>query len=142
MRIILFKETEGRARSFSLSKNVILGCVLFAGIGFITNAYFVYRLANKDLLESQTVSLLQQQIATDRATLNTIKDQSSVEMAAVGRRLATMQARLLRIRPGASDFFIQGAQCPGVVPAFSAQLSLFRVSRSPEIQTAGCTCSG
>jgi murein DD-endopeptidase MepM/ murein hydrolase activator NlpD len=97
MRIILFKETEGRARSFSLSKNVILGCVLFAGIGFIANAYFVYRLANKDLLESQTVSLLQQQIATDRATLNTIKDQSTMEMAAVGRRLATMQARLLRM---------------------------------------------
>ncbi len=97
MRIILFKETEGRARSFSLSKNVIFGCVFFAGIGFVANAYFVYRLASEDLLETQTVSVLQQQIAADRATLDSIKVQSTAEMAAVGRRLATMQARLLRM---------------------------------------------
>jgi len=97
MRIILFKETEGRARSFSLSKNVIFGFILFAGTGFLANAYFMYLLVNEDLLEMQTVTVLQQNTATYRAAVKTIQDQSIVEMAAVGRRLATMQARLLRM---------------------------------------------
>ncbi|MBV1906726.1 MAG: M23 family metallopeptidase [Pseudomonadales bacterium] len=97
MRIILFKETEGRARSFSLSRNVILSCLLVVLAGFAGNAFILYKLANEDLLDAQTIAIYKAEMGEYGRVVEVLKEQSSVEMAAVGRRLAIMQARLLRM---------------------------------------------
>lgn len=97
MRIILFKETEGRARSFSLSRGVILGCLLVVIAGFTGNAYFLYQMANDELLDGQTIAALQAHTKEERRVVENLQAQADIEMAAVGRRLATLQARLMRM---------------------------------------------
>jgi len=65
--------------------------------GLIGNVIAVSRYLNGNLLDSQLVSSWQQRLAGQRQELDRIQNKTRIEMEAVGRRLAAMQARLLRM---------------------------------------------
>jgi murein DD-endopeptidase MepM/ murein hydrolase activator NlpD len=70
---------------------------LLAITGLIGNVLVVTRYFNDDLFDSQLVGKWQDRLTGQKQDLDKIQSQTRVEMEAVGRRLAAMQARLLRI---------------------------------------------
>ncbi len=65
--------------------------------GLIGNVLVVTRFLGNDLLDSQVIAKWQNRLNGQSQEIERIQSQSRVEMEAVGRRLAAMQARLLRI---------------------------------------------
>jgi murein DD-endopeptidase MepM/ murein hydrolase activator NlpD len=65
--------------------------------GLVGNVLVATRFLSNDLLDSQIVAKWRGSLNGQSQELERIQSQTRVEMEAVGRRLATMQARLLRI---------------------------------------------
>lgn len=72
-----------------------LAVALVAGI--VGDAILVTRLFDEDLIDDQIVTAWHSRLTDQQAQVEQLRAQSRVEMDAVGRRLATMQARLLRM---------------------------------------------
>jgi murein DD-endopeptidase MepM/ murein hydrolase activator NlpD len=97
MQIILFRESSGRAQTLRIP-NVALGALaaLFVcSLGLST--YFGLRYLNDDLFSDQVIANWQARLDVQHAEVQRLQAQTGVELYAVGRRLAGMQARLLRM---------------------------------------------
>jgi murein DD-endopeptidase MepM/ murein hydrolase activator NlpD len=97
MQIILFREKSGRAQPRRVPGAVVVALALFVVAGLIGNVLVVTRFLSNDLLDSQIIAKWQSHLTGQSQEIERIQSQSRVEMDAVGRRLAAMQARLLRI---------------------------------------------
>jgi murein DD-endopeptidase MepM/ murein hydrolase activator NlpD len=88
---------SGRAQPRHIPGALVVAVVLLAITGLIGNVLVVTRYFNDDLFDTQLVGKWQDRLTGQKQELDKIQLQTRVEMEAVGRRLATMQARLLRI---------------------------------------------
>ncbi len=97
MQIILLRESRGRAHSHRMSR-VSLAFVAFVAIaGLIGNGVVAARWLTGDSLAPSVIGTWQARLKAQREEVDTLKVQSRLELDAVGRRLAIMQARLLRM---------------------------------------------
>ncbi len=97
MQIILFREKSGRAQPRRIPGALAVVVALLVVSGLIGNVLVVTRFLGNDLLDSQVIAKWQTRLNGQSQEIERIQSQSRVEMEAVGRRLAAMQARLLRI---------------------------------------------
>ncbi len=97
MQIILFREKSGRAQPRRIPGAVAVLVALLVVSGIVGNVLIVTRYIGNDLLDSQIIAKWQTRLNGQSEEIERIQSQSRVEMDAVGRRLAAMQARLLRI---------------------------------------------
>ncbi len=97
MQIILFREKSGRAQPRRIPGALAVVVALLVVAGLIGNVLVVTRFLGNDLLDSQVIAKWQNRLSGQSQEIERIQSQSRVEMEAVGRRLAAMQARLLRI---------------------------------------------
>ncbi len=97
MQIILFREKSGRAQPRRIPGALAVVVALLVVAGLIGNVLVVTRFLGNDLLDSQVIAKWQNRLNGQSQEIERIQSQSRVEMEAVGRRLAAMQARLLRI---------------------------------------------
>ena len=97
MQIILFREKSGRAQPRRIPGAFVVVLALFVVAGLVGNVLVVTRFLGNDLLDSQIIAKWQSRLSGQSQEIERIHSQSRVEMDAVGRRLAAMQARLLRI---------------------------------------------
>jgi len=97
MQIILFREKRGRARSQGISGGVLATIAAVVLAGLLGDAYLLARYFDQDLLDEQVIAAWRDRLSTQQTDVERIRAQSRIEMDAVGRRLATMQARLLRM---------------------------------------------
>ena len=97
MRIILFREKQGLARTFNVSRLSLCVGVTLVLSTLLGSGYLLYRISQQDLLDEQVVAAWQVRLQAQQAELKELEKKSQEEMSAVGRRLATMQARLLRM---------------------------------------------
>ena len=97
MQIILFREKSGRAQPRRVPGSLVVVLALFVVAGLVGNVLVVTRFLSNDLFDSQVIAKWQSRLTAQSQEIERIQTQSHVEMDAVGRRLATMQARLLRI---------------------------------------------
>ncbi len=97
MQIILFREHKGRAETLAIPNALVavLACLLV--IGLCTTAYVVQRYLSQDLLPAQVINSWQSRLDRQRNEIEELQAQTRAEVNAVGRRLAQMQARLLRM---------------------------------------------
>ncbi len=97
MQIILFREKSGRAQPRRIPGALAVVVALLVVSGLIGNVLVVTRFLGNDLFDSQVIAKWQNRLNGQSQEIERIQAQSRVEMEAVGRRLAAMQARLLRI---------------------------------------------
>jgi len=97
MQIILFREKSGRAQPHRIPGALAVALAVVVVAGLIGNVLVVSRFLSNDLFDSQIIAKWQGQLLGQSAEVERIQAQSRIEMDAVGRRLAMMQARLLRI---------------------------------------------
>jgi murein DD-endopeptidase MepM/ murein hydrolase activator NlpD len=97
MQIILLREKQGRAHSHRLSRPVLLAAALLVLVGVAGNALLAAAWLGSHGLGADTVAAWQARIHAHRAEVESLRKQSREEFEAVGRRLAAMQARLLRM---------------------------------------------
>jgi murein DD-endopeptidase MepM/ murein hydrolase activator NlpD len=97
MQIILFRTKDGRAQPRSIPTPAVVVAGLLLVTGLVGNVFLVARYCSGSLFDSQLVASWQQRLSGQQRELDRIQNQTHVEMEAVGRRLASMQARLLRM---------------------------------------------
>jgi murein DD-endopeptidase MepM/ murein hydrolase activator NlpD len=97
MQIILFREKSGRAQPRRIPGPLVILVALLVVAGLIGNVLIVTRYLNGNLLDSQVIASWQGRLEGQRDEIDRIQSQSRIEMDAIGRRLAAMQARLLRM---------------------------------------------
>jgi murein DD-endopeptidase MepM/ murein hydrolase activator NlpD len=97
MQIILFRTKNGRAQPRNIPAGVIAIVALLVVTGLVGNVFVVTRYLAGNLFDAQLVDSWQNRLAGQQRELGRIQNQTRIEMEAVGRRLATMQARLLRM---------------------------------------------
>jgi murein DD-endopeptidase MepM/ murein hydrolase activator NlpD len=97
MQIILFREKSGRAQPRRIPGALAVALAVVVVAGLVGNVLVVSRFLSNDLFDSQIIAKWQGQLLGQGAEVERIQAQSRIEMDAVGRRLAMMQARLLRI---------------------------------------------
>jgi len=101
VNIVIFPPDRGRPLAFRLPGwlAVVLGALLVAGI--VGNLFWIkYTAAGVDVFASeaneQTLQM-RAEIAEQKSVLNALRDQAASDSLAVGRRLASMQARFMRL---------------------------------------------
>ncbi len=97
MQIILFRALDGRAQPRHIPAALVVAVAVLVVIGMIGNVFAVSRFIDGELFDQQLLTTWQARLASQRSDLERIQNQARVEMEAVGRRLASMQARLLRM---------------------------------------------
>jgi len=101
VNIVIFPANRGRPRSFRLTSwlAAFIGALIVAGI--VGNLFWLkYSTAGLDVFATksneQTLKL-RAEIAEQKSVLNALRDQAASDSLAVGRRLASMQARFMRL---------------------------------------------
>ncbi len=97
MQIILLREGKGTAQTVCLPNLVIVAAAVVFLAGLVSSGYVGVRYFSGNLLSEQIVAHWQERINEQRAEIDRLQAKTSVEMNAIGRRLAGMQARLLRM---------------------------------------------
>jgi murein DD-endopeptidase MepM/ murein hydrolase activator NlpD len=88
---------SGRAQPRHIPGALVVAVALLVVTGLIGNVLVVTRFLDDDLFDKQVVGKWQDRLTGQKQELDRIQGQTRIEMDAVGRRLAAMQARLLRI---------------------------------------------
>ncbi len=100
MRVILLKESgrsKGQVRALDLGPAHLIVGLSFALAVLLAAAFFTSRFFPSTPVETDLVAEWQQRLADQRRELETLSERSAAEAQAVGRQLAAMQARLLRM---------------------------------------------
>lgn len=97
MQIILLREKRGRAQTRRLPGIVVwlVAFLSFAALG--SNAYLLARYSQGNLLEDHILAGWRSALEAQKAEIARLEAQANVDGDAVGRRLAVMHARLLRM---------------------------------------------
>lgn len=96
MKIILLRE-KGRSRAFRVSRRsaVVIGVVLLTASAL--GSYHALDLLTRPAMGPETLSQWRDRLQVQQAEVDTMRQRSAAESQAVGRQLAQMQARLLRM---------------------------------------------
>ena len=97
MQIILLREKRGRAHSQRLPGPAAAALVVLVVVGLIGSGVVATRLISGAGFGADLISTWQGRVRAQREEVEALKKQSRDELEAVGRRLASMQARMLRI---------------------------------------------
>jgi murein DD-endopeptidase MepM/ murein hydrolase activator NlpD len=97
MQIILFRESRGTARTIRIPNLAIALAAVLTVCSLLTSLYLGIRYLDDDLLSSQVIASWEARLDAQREEVQRLQAQTEVESYAVGRRLAGMQARLLRM---------------------------------------------
>jgi len=97
MQIILLTEKRGRAKTHRVSGIGLSLLVVVLLVGVVGNGVLAARWFADDGLGTNLISGWQARVKGQRAEVEALKNQTRLEFEAVGRRLASMQARLLRM---------------------------------------------
>lgn len=100
MRIILLKErgpSHGRVRALELRRVHAAGAGFLACLLLASAAFFAPRLFPTDPADAALVAEWQQRLEAQQAELERLRERSAAESQAVGKHLAAMHARLMRM---------------------------------------------
>ncbi len=97
MQIILLRQDKGRAQTLWIPNAVLYFAAALLVVGLLSTSYLIHRYFAQDLLPTQVVVSWQERLERQRIEIEDMQAQTRAEAAAVGRRMASMQARLLRM---------------------------------------------
>lgn len=97
MKILVVRKNSGKSRGFNLSKATALVLALTFVGGLAGHIDWVARALDENTLDAQILSEWRGEIKTHDRTLKHLKAQSEADNSAIGRQLAQMHARLLRM---------------------------------------------
>ena len=96
MKIILLRE-KGRSHSIRvLRRTLIVGLVCFSLLTTL-GGIFVFQGLTREVADDAAIAGWRERLTQQQAEVDLIRDRSAAESEAVGRQLAQMQARLLRM---------------------------------------------
>ena len=96
MKIILLRE-KGRSHSIRvLRRTLIVGLVCFSLLTTL-GGIFVFQGLTREVADDAAIAGWRERLVQQQAEVDLIRDRSAAESEAVGRQLAQMQARLLRM---------------------------------------------
>ena len=96
MKIILLRE-KGRSRAYRLSRQVAVAGAISASLLVAVSGFYLVDRLGQNSVGAETVSEWRERLSHQSAEVATIRKRSEAESDAVGRQLAQMQARLLRM---------------------------------------------
>ncbi len=96
MKIILLGK-KGTARAIRLSRPWVVSGVIAATVFLATGSYLLSEFIGSPAVGAETVSEWRERLQTQQAEVESMRRRSAAESEAVGRQLAQMQARLLRM---------------------------------------------
>ncbi|MEZ5552543.1 MAG: M23 family metallopeptidase [Pseudomonadales bacterium] len=96
MKIILLRE-KGTSRALRVSRQTVFVLALAGVLALSLSGYFVIERLTRDVVDVDTVAGWRAKIQQHREEVESIEQRSRDQVQAVGRQLAQMQARLLRM---------------------------------------------
>lgn len=96
MKIILIRD-KGAVRAVRLSRRTVSVAVLTLLVATLLGSYYVAERMLRPTVEPTTVAEWRQRLAAQQAEVDAMRQRTVAESQAVGRQLAQMQARLLRM---------------------------------------------
>lgn len=96
MKIILLGE-KGSSRAIRLSRQTAVVAVLAVVLGLVPGSYYVVDRLTRPAVAPETVGEWRDRLEAQQAEVESMRRRSQAETEAVGRALAQMQARLLRM---------------------------------------------
>lgn len=96
MKIIVLGE-QGQARAIRLTRQtMVAGVFAFLSVSMLSGFYVIDQLT-QPMVGAETVAGWRERLETQQAEVESMRQRSAAESQAVGRQLAQMQARLLRM---------------------------------------------
>jgi len=96
MKIILLRE-QGSSRALRVSRQTLFVAALATLVGLLLTASWLVGQLNNDVVDDGTVIKWQQRLQQQQHEVDRMKAETEAQSQAVGRQLAQMQARLLRM---------------------------------------------
>ncbi len=96
MKIILLRE-KGRSHSIRVLRRTVIVSLISLSLLTTAGGVFVFQGLTRDVADEAVVAGWRERLAQQQAEVDKIRDRSAAESEAVGRQLAQMQARLLRM---------------------------------------------
>jgi murein DD-endopeptidase MepM/ murein hydrolase activator NlpD len=96
MKIILLRD-RGSARAFRLSRQTVAVAAVALLLTVGSGGYYLFDALTKTTVGPEAVSEWRERLESQRSEVDSLRQRSSAEAQAVGRQLAQMQARLLRM---------------------------------------------
>ena len=97
VHIIAAGDGHGRVRAFEVPQAVVVGLAVFLGLFVAANIALVVRHTATESLNEMTVSTWSDRLHQQRETIDTLSRQAREQVLVAGRKLADMEARLLRM---------------------------------------------
>ena len=96
MKIILLRE-KGRSHSIRVLRRTVVVSLISLSLLTTAGGIFVFQGLTREVADEAVVAGWRERLAQQQAEVDKIRDRSAAESEAVGRQLAQMQARLLRM---------------------------------------------
>ena len=97
IHIIAAGDGHGRVRSFSILQSTVVGLGVFIGLFILVNVALVVRHTGTESLNAMTVLAWNDRLDQQREDIDLLSRQAREQVLAAGRKLADMEARLLRM---------------------------------------------
>jgi murein DD-endopeptidase MepM/ murein hydrolase activator NlpD len=97
MNIIIFRDKRRQSWTLRIPRAALVAAASVVAVVVAISGFYIGRLMEGEVVDAQVVATWRDQLATQHEQIDDLKAQSKLEAAAVGRRLAQMQARVLRI---------------------------------------------
>ena len=96
MKIILLRE-KGNSRAVRVSRHMLLGLAGVLFIGLSVAGYLALATVTKETVDAEVVSQWRERMARQTQEVDEMRERSRARSQAVGRQMAQMQARLMRM---------------------------------------------
>ena len=96
MKIILLRE-KGNSRALRVSRQIVYTAMAAVLLGVSLTGYFVFEQLTLDIVDADVVAQWRAKVAQQQQEVAGIRQHSDSQTHAVGRQMAQMQARLLRM---------------------------------------------
>lgn len=97
MKVLVFRDRFSKSLGFELSKATLIFASLVFMAGVAGNGYWLYDAMVTDELDSDVLAHWRDELKTHRTSVESLEAEVGAENAALGRRLAQMHARMLRM---------------------------------------------
>jgi len=96
MKIILLRE-KGSSRALRISRQTAFVAAVTLSLGVLLAGAWIFEQLSTDVVDADTVAAWGERLSEQQGEVNRIKAEADAQSLAVGRQLAQMQARLLRM---------------------------------------------
>ncbi len=97
MKVLVFRDRFSKSLGFELSKATVIFAALVFVAGVAGNGYWLYDAWVTDELDSDVLAHWRDELKLHRTSVASLEAEVGAESAALGRRLAQMHARMLRM---------------------------------------------